>query len=669
MSNDALELMLQLKEQYDHAYYNTGEPIVSDAEYDNLIEKIKEIDPNHPSLTKTGIRPKKTPVTLPYPMPSLRKVFAGRDDVVSEVDKLLARSDVIFIMPKLDGNSGAIYSNEDGRFLYQRGDGIVGSNVTHYLAHLHTKFDELPKGIMIRGECIMSKQTFKEKYSKDYVNARNLVSGIMNADFDTKIGDVSFIAYDIIHLSDAVGDELKELLDPISDQRDIGKLYFSDVFTALMFNDVVCVPALSLYKEGDGYCLVDGFGDYLDNSKLLIDKKYLEEHLCNIYDYFVQTLPYEIDGLVVRSDELVINQPLDTALPKHAFAFKVNKTTQTTVVGITWKISMNKRLIPLVELAPIFISGATVTFATGHNAKNVIENGINTGAIVNITRSGEVIPYIESVVKRSDIPPLPPYHPDEYEWDGPHLVLKETNNDVLIAMLTYVVEKLEFDGWGNAVLSDLVRVGIINTLTDLYSCDLNQIHHKALEGYGETKVKNLIDSRNKALSQVKLPALMAASRQFGSTFGRRRFEMILKHHHPDDPIGFKGYSEDEIMKMVLKFENIGEAYARVFASQYHNWVDFYRSIETYVTLVPSQVWLRQKTTANEVVFTLVRDKVFEKHLTDLGFHIADRVTAQTVAVVTSDVDAKSKKLDKARSSGIPIYSLDVAKEMTWTLEK
>ena len=668
MSNDALELMLQLKEQYDHTYYNTGEPIVSDAEYDNLIEKIKEINPNHPSLTKTGTRPKKTPVTLPYPMPSLRKVFAGRDDVVSEVDKLLARSDVIFIMPKLDGNSGAIYSNEDGRFLYQRGDGIVGSNVTHYLAHLHTKFDVLPKGIMIRGECIMTKQTFKEKYSKDYINARNLVSGIMNADFDTKISDVCFIAYDVIHLSDTVYERIKVICSPISDQRDIGKLYLSDVLNALVFNDIVCVPALSLYKEGDGYCLIDGSGDY-PGSKLLIDKKHLEEHLCNIYDNFIQTLPYEIDGLVLRSDELVINQPLDTARPKHAFAFKVNKTTQTTVVGITWKISMNKRLIPLVELAPIFMSGATVTFATGHNAKNVIENGINTGAIVNITRSGEVIPYIESVVKQSDIPPLPPHHPDEYEWDGPHLVLKETNTDVLIAMLTYVVEKLEFDGWGSAVLSDLVRVGIINTLTDLYSCDLNQIHHKALEGYGETKVKNLIDSRNKALSQVKLPALMAASRQFGSTFGRRRFEMILKHHRPDDPIGFKDYSEDEIMKMVLKYKNIGEAFARVFASQYRSWVDFYRSIETYVTLVPSQVWLRQKTTANEVVFTLVRDKEFEKHLTDLGFHIADRVTAQTVAVVTSDINAKSKKLDKARSSGIPIYSLEVAKEMSWTLEK
>lgn len=667
MSNDALALMLQLKDQYDHAYYNTGEPIVSDAEYDNLIEKIKEIDPKHPSLTKTGIQPKKTPVTLPYPMPSLRKVFAGRDDVVSEVDKLLARSNVIFIMPKLDGNSGAVYCNEDGRFLYQRGDGIVGSNVTHYLPHLHTKFDVLPKGIMIRGECIMPKRTFREKYSKDYINARNLVSGIMNADFDVKIGDVDFIAYDIIHLSDEVCDKLNELLDPISDPSDSGKLYFSDIFSILMLNDVICVPVLSLYKEGDGYCLVDNPGDH-GEGKLLVDKIHLEKHLCNIYDHFVETLPYEIDGLVVRSDELVINQPLDTALPKHAFAFKVNKTTQTTVVGITWKISMNKRLIPLVELAPIFISGATVTYATGHNAKNVIENGINTGAVVNITRSGEVIPYIESVVKASSIPPLPPYDPNDYEWDGPHLVLKENNDDVLIAMLVYVVEVLEFDGWGSAVLTDLVKAGIITTLTDLYSCDLNQIHQKIPEGYGEVKVNNLIHSRTKALSQVKLPALMAASRQFGSTFGRRRFEMILKHHRPDDPIGFKDYAKDEIMKMVLKFDNIGEAFANVFASQYQSWVNFYLSIKDYVTLLPSEIWLRQKPKNNEVVFTLVRDKVLEQQLISLGFVIGDKVSTNTIAVVTRDPDAQSKKLDKARASGIPIYTLEAAKEMKWTLE-
>ncbi len=667
--NQPIDLMVQLKEQYDHAYFNTDEPLVSDEEYDLLIEQIRLIDPSHPCLVKTGTPTKKLPIELPVPMPSLHKVFAGRDQLAGWVEKLMPHvGDSVIITPKLDGNSGLFHQKENGeRCFYQRGDGVIGTNVSHYMGFTRNQLPEFEGEVLIRGEFIMSKQTFNEKYAKEFANARNLVSGIMNSEWHKGISDVYFIAYDVPYssvesLNKTSRDEMLKAL------RDCGVMSVSD------FTPTTVVRTQSGYvfnAPGDNTILE--LPSYLD----------LETTLTSVLDWWRSVGLYEVDGLVISKNthrEYPVVDNGSVALPSDSFAFKVNSGKKVVVQEVLWKCSMNKRLIPTIKVTPTYLSGALVSYVSGHNAKYILDTGIGRGAMLELTRSGEVIPYIESVINPG-VPPALPFDSIEVskgrlrwvgkdilidsdkegielEWDGVHLVLKGFSIDVLIAQLTNAASLLGMDGWGESVMRKLVELEIFTSITDLYIASIDKL--LSVEGYGSTSVENLTTARRTALAQVSLPALMSASRCFGVSFGRKRFSYILDYYNQPDH--FRHHDAKQIEKAISFIAGVGNIYRSCFANFYPDWIRFYDTVKDYITLLPYQQ--RGSTTGKlEIVFTLVRDKLLEKHLTDRGYLISDRINKDTRAVITKDINAKSTKLDKARSLNIPIMNLEDAR---WT---
>jgi len=183
-SKISMEDLVDLLKMLSDAYFNTGEPIVSDQVYDELVDVLKERDPDNEFLKTVGapLIGTKQLVKLPFEMGSLSKIKPGGNELSKWLKKYKGP---YFLSDKLDGVSAQIYKNSNGNlFLYSRGDGTEGQDISHLLNFVTSKsvLKNLPNGISVRGELIISKSDFERKQSKIKMkNARNAVAGLVNA--------------------------------------------------------------------------------------------------------------------------------------------------------------------------------------------------------------------------------------------------------------------------------------------------------------------------------------------------------------------------------------------------------------------------------------------------------------------------------------------------------
>jgi NAD-dependent DNA ligase len=189
-------------------YYNTTASLMTDNEYDIVKEYIEKKYPKNVEVDLIGAPVKKNKVTLPYEMPSMDKIKPDSNALSNWMNKYKGP---YVLSCKLDGVSG-MYSTEGPEpKLYTRGDGKVGQDISHLLGVLN-----LPKepNMVVRGEFIIPKQVFEEKYKSVFANPRNLVSGIINSKtIDEKAKDLHFVAYEIIQPQMPPQKQLQKLLD------------------------------------------------------------------------------------------------------------------------------------------------------------------------------------------------------------------------------------------------------------------------------------------------------------------------------------------------------------------------------------------------------------------------------------------------------------------------
>jgi NAD-dependent DNA ligase len=224
----------------------------------------------------------------------------------------------------------------------------------------------------VRGEFIIPKNVFDEKYKDKFANPRNLVAGIVNSKtIDEKTRDIHFVTY--------------ELIVPLSKP--------SDQMRALS----------SLKHETVRNLTVDKLtNEYLSATLLEWRKDYI----------------YEIDGVIVTND---LHYPRKSGNPDHAFAFKMvisDQVAEVKVLDVIWNPSKDGYLKPRVRVEPVKLGGVTIEYATGFNAKFIEENKIGFGALIEIIRSGDVIPFIKSTVvpaSHAKMPDIP------YKWTETHV--------------------------------------------------------------------------------------------------------------------------------------------------------------------------------------------------------------------------------------------------------
>lgn len=583
-------------QKLDDIYYNGGDSdvVISDAEYDFLREKYEE---KYGKWEHIGavVKHKKT-VQLPKYLGSMDKYKMNNEKEIRKFSENYPGNYII--EEKLDGVSGLLVYTPKNIKLYTRGNGYSGVDISNLIKYLKVPAIKVENTLYIRGEIIIPRDVFQKKFSQTFKNARNLVSGIVNSKrVNVKNASaMDFVCYDVIDSN----------MTP-SQQMDFLKKH--------SFHTVK-------------YFSIDEISPEILN-------KYLEK--------MKGSSTYEIDGIIVISDGVY---PRETSgNPKHAFAFKNNiMYVQTTVKNVLWNPSKHAVLKPQVEIEPVDIGGTTVTFATGHNAKYIVHNKIGPGSIIEITRSGDVIPFITNVIKPGQIV----YPKERYEWNATEVdfVLLEDNTKVISKQILYFCQTMNFKGIGEATTDKLVENGVGN-ISKLLKCQVSDFERF---GFGKIESQNIYNSIHNNIVDVDLALLMGASGCFGFGLGRRKIQTILDVH---ENILTKKQDISNISKII--------GWTEKSALQFLDGLERFRVFLNENKKITYKV-VSKNTNGNtngnkKVVFSGFRDKKLKSLAEQKGYEIVENISTRVDILVVKDINGNSGKMKKAQQIlGIKIVS-------------
>lgn len=374
---EKLELLKRANEAY-----REGNPIMGDAEYDELekeleLENTNEIGEKHsPEMT----------IRHPFIMGSLSKiqVHAEKDDSVDwgrllkELRRYIGSKEVI-VTPKYDGCSFEAYF-KDGQCVSvsTRGDGLWGRDISKHIynkipdSYKHLSNEYAPEGTYtLRGEILINKNVFEKKWSNEYVNTRAFVAGVTGQDYDAndykllqKLNDLSIVIYDFRTKHDL----------PFNDG------WYDEGWMCLPKSDVL--PHMYIKKQ----------------IGLMSELK----DVYNKFEAYREACPYSLDGFVIKPVDR--EQDFENARPKDCVAFKfLPMTAVTEVTRIEWSLGKTGEYFPVVYYKPVMMDGKECVKASGHNWGTLVEKGIAPGAKITISMAGDIIPYIYKVLEPVDV--------------------------------------------------------------------------------------------------------------------------------------------------------------------------------------------------------------------------------------------------------------------------
>ena len=587
----------KLKEA-DRAYHNFGNPIISDAEYDIIKDELIRIEPDHPYLKRVGFRPDGESVKLPIHMGSMDKVKPDGKSVYKFIDG----ADSIVITHKLDGVSGLIDFGDFDAKAYTRGDGTHGKEISHIFRYIKTPI--VPESLKVRGEFIMRKSVFNTKYKDDYANPRNLVAGLLNAKYPKKeLRDIEFIAYELM-------DDNVEFIDGL------------------------------ILLESLGFNVVE-YAHVKTISELKLSTMYKEKR---------NTIDYEIDGLIItRNNEYKINREGN---PSHSIAFKMPLEDQkavTTVKNVEWNISKDGYMKPRIEFDVVSIGGVSIRFCTGFNAKFIMDNKIGVGTKIEIIRSGDVIPHIESVL----IPTSALMPTSDWVWvtnsDGTTGVDIKTRNDtheMKIKSNTRFFKKCGVDGIGEGIITKLYDGGL-TTINLIVNAGIRTI--RKIDGIGEKTANKIVHNITNTLSDIPADVLMSASGIFGRGFGDTSSKLIVD---AIPRIMDLRASKEELYSYVIGIDGIGDSVANSFSEKFPSFVIFVMSLSKCTVAIREST--SEKLTVCDaldgkcIVVTGFRDAELIKTIEMCGGRISGSVSSKTDILLCRNIDSMSGKVKKAK---------------------
>lgn len=608
LTEKQLEEMIK---QANNAYYCDKNPIMTDNEYDILREYTNDKYPDnliaqegHATCEMDIVKNK---VKLPYEMWSMDKIKPD----TNALEKWQAKYKGPYVLScKVDGVSG-LYSTEGPEpKLYTRGNGVIGQDVSHMIPYLR-----LPNtsGIVIRGEFIISKNKFKEKYSKEFSNARNFVAGIVNQKkvSPEKVRDLDFVAYEVI----------KPVLKP-SEQF---------VFlTEIGANVVRYLNSDTVTNELLSALLVE----WRDNYK------------------------YEIDGVICMNDEIY---PRKSGNPEHAFAFKMvlgDQVAEAKVVDVLWTASKDGYLKPRVQIEPVVLGGAKIEYATGFNAKFIVDNKIGVGSLIKLVRSGDVIPHIVSVIEPASQPLMPGI---DYTWTETNvdIMLQDKSKDETVKekVITGFFKGIGVEGLSSGNVKRIINAGY-DTVPKILA--MTKKEFLTVEGFKEKLATKISEGIKNQVEKASLPELMNATNIFGRGFGEKRIKSILEEY-PDILVT----EESSVSKVdkVEKISGMAKKTAVKFVEKIPEFVEWAKQSKLQERLIYEKIKLVSPSKQHELagkryVMTGFRDKDLIERLDSVGAIQGSSVSKNTFVVLVKDKDETTGKAEEARKLGIQIMTPD-----------
>jgi DNA ligase (NAD+) len=484
-----------------YRYHTLDDPIISDVEYDRLINELRTLEEQHPELItsdsptqRVGAEPSESfaKVTHPIPMTSLGNAFDDKDmhNWLARIRRLLPRQVAdhleLVVEPKIDGLAVAL-TYEDGVLVQgaTRGNGVVGENVTPNIKTIkniplripaRSDGPPAPRRIEVRGEVYMPIADFEKfnreqlsKGEKIFANPRNSAAGALRM-LDSRITaqrPLSFFAYAIgyvngmtIHSQTAALDYLKAAGFPVN----------PDTFHTANFEKVLSFIHIWMERR--------------------------------------ETLTYEADGVVIKVNNFALQQELGIVgnAPRWAIAYKFPEREATTkVLEIGGNLGRTGVITPYATLEPVNIGGVIVRQATLHNYDDLIKKDIRVGDTVVIKRAGDVIPQVVKPILDLRPPEAQPVEPPRNcpvcgqptARLGDDIALFCINAACpaqLVRQIEYFVSRsaMDIEGFGVRVGEMLAEAGMIRDIADIYFLNREQLLE--LEGFGPKRVDNLLGS-------------------------------------------------------------------------------------------------------------------------------------------------------------------------------
>jgi DNA ligase (NAD+) len=616
------------------AYYNvdgTSSVLLTDNEYDILKEFIQEKYPKNVVVKEIGAPIEgKNKVSLPYQMPSMDKI---KPDTGALESWKRSYKGAYTISCKLDGVSGmyVIKRQQKGQQkgqvqsakLYTRGNGSIGQDISHMIPYLRlpslsglTGSDE----IVVRGEFIMSKTNFKNKYASTFANARNLVAGTVNRiTMDEKVGDLDFVCYEVI----------QPVLRPSEQMAFLQQHGFNTVRNMTWSPEMLTNEALS-------GVLVDWRTNY----------------------------EYEMDGIIV-SDDHVYKRTAGN--PDHAFAFKMvlsDQMAEVKVVDVLWTASKDGYLKPRVQIEPVVLSGAKIEYATGFNGAFIECNRIGIGAVIQIIRSGDVIPHIRAIIvpaEQAKMPSVP------YLWNDTHVdvLLQDASDDetVVAKNITGFFRGLEVDGLSAGNVARLIAAGF-DTVPKILA--MSKADYLTVDGFKDKMATKLVEGIESKVSGASLAQIMSASNTFGRGFSDKRIELVLEEY-PE--ILMSSESKPQKVARLSEVKGMAKKTAEAFVEHIPAFLGFLEScgLTNKITglnksnnkenmVVSRALDVSHPLYKKTIVMSGTRDKDLTQRLKDVGAILGAAVSSKTFVLITPEPDSDTGKVATAKSLGIPVLT-------------
>ena len=665
-AEELAETLRQKLELYNHQYYVLDDPSVPDSEYDRCFRQLQELEEKYPELQipesptqRVGgeVVDSFSSVKHRLPMLSLNNALS-HDEMLAFDRRLKEKINLAEISyaaePKLDGLAiSLIYENGRLQGAATRGDGQQGEDVTANVRTiksipLRLKQDQdaiqIPETLEVRGEVFMTRKGFeklnedrKKQDEKLFANPRNAAAGSLRQlnSGVTASRPLRFYAYSIGYIEGSL------TVEKHSQTLELLKQW-----------------GLPVCPENQ---LCHGLDACMQYHKQILVKR--------------DNLPYEIDGVVFKVDDLALQNQVGfvSRAPRWAVAYKFPpQEERTTVLGIEVQVGRTGALTPVARLAPVFVGGVNVTNATLHNMDELKRKDVRIGDTVDIRRAGDVIPEVVRVVlserpkqaKQFFMPDKCPVCASDVVREDGLAVYRCSGGLFCAAQRIQAIihfssrRAMDIDGLGEKIVHQLVESKLVKHVADLYTLTENQI--ASLERMGEKSAQNLVQS----LENSKQTTLA----RFIYALGIREVGEATANALADH-FGHLQQLQSANMETLEEVEDVGPIVARhivQFFSEQHN-LDVIQALmkqgviwpEKTVDTVDSQ-FKGLKFVLTGSLTSMKRDEAKDQ-LRALGASVAGSVSKNTDYVVAGE--KAGSKLQKAEALGVKILTEDEFKQM------
>ncbi len=653
---EKLENLRNKIRHHEYRYYVLDDPEITDAEFDRLMEQLKKLEDQHPRLVtpdsptqRVGGKPREGFVKVPHssPMLSLDNTYNEEDlrNWERRVHELTGRKDVEYVCElKLDGMSLALHY-ENGKLArgITRGDGSIGEDVTLNVRTVRSiplaipkdklKKAGIPATFEVRGEMLMPIASFKkmneereQKSLSQFANPRNATAGT-----------------------------IRQLEPSITAQRRL------DYFGYSLLHD----GSTYLDRHWDTLNALETAG-FKVNIRRAMAKNFEEvQEFIGEWEGKRESLPYEIDGIVVKVNRLSLQQELGYTgkAPRWAIAYKyAARSGVTKIENILVQVGRTGKLTPVAALTPVPIGGTTVSRATLHNMDEIDRLGVKIGDWVEVERGGDVIPKVTRVIEDKDHPRgHKSFHMPEHcpvcsgkvirtEGEADHRCVNANCPAKLRETILHFASRhvMNIEGMGDALVNQLTERGMVRNVADIYKITKDDL--LKLERMGDKSAQNVL-AEIEASKRLPLERVIFG---LGIRFvGERTAQFLAEHFGSLDAL--MNASPEELQGVDEVGPRIAESISEFFQeSKNRDLVEQLRKAGLAFTGKKKQ---RGDKLAGKI-FVLTgtlsnysRDEA-KKLIEDAGGRVSGSVSKKTDYVVAGS-DAGSK-LDKARELGVKV---------------